>query len=56
MIKSNATIIEDKQNENNQFQVNVSFDSRRMIRKLQKFDNKYFEGRKMLTDCITDYS
>ena len=56
LIKSNTTIIEDKQNENNQFQVNVSFDSRRMIRKLQKFDNKYFEGRKMLTDCITDYS
>lgn len=56
LIKSNATIIEDKQNENNQFQVNVTFDSRRMLRKLQKFDNKYFEGRKMLTDCITDYS
>ena len=56
LIKSNATIIEEKKNENNQFQVDVSFTSKKKIKILQKFDGKYFEGRKMLTDCITDFS
>ena len=40
--------------ENNQFQVNVTFSSRRMLQKLQKFDGNYFERRKILTDSIDD--
>ena len=40
--------------ENNPFQVNVTFSSRRMLQKLQKFDGSYFERRKILTDSIDD--
>ena len=54
LIRKNTTIIEDKQVNNNQFQVDVSFSSRKMIQKLQKFDGEYFTKRKMLTDSIDD--
>ena len=40
--------------ENNQFQVNVTFSSRRMLQKLQKFDGQFFQNRKILTDSIED--
>ena len=50
----NSTIKLDGNNEKNQMQVNVTFSSRKMIQKLQKFDGRYFEKRKMLTDSIED--
>ena len=55
LIRKNTTIIEgDKDNENNKFQVNVSFSSRKMLQTLKIFDTKYFEKRKVLTDSIDD--
>ena len=55
LIRKNTAIIGGEIKEKgNRFQVNVSFSSRRMIQKLQKFDGEYFEKRKMLTDSIDD--
>ena len=54
LIKKNTTIIEGKPLNNNQFQVDVSYSSKKMIQKLQKFDGDYFKKRKMLTDSIDD--
>ena len=55
LIKKNTAIIGGKINDkSDNFQVNVSLSSKRMIKKLQKFDGEYFEKRKMLTDSIDD--
>ena len=55
LIKKNTAIIGGKINDkSDNFQVNVSLSSKRMIQKLQKFDGEYFEKRKMLTDSIDD--
>ena len=54
LIRKSTILIGDKKNEHNQFQVDVTFSSRRMLQKLQKFDGEYFEKRKMLTDSIDD--
>ena len=55
LIKKNTAIIGGKINDKrDNFQVNVSLSSKRMIQKLQKFDGEYFEKRKMLTDSIDD--
>jgi hypothetical protein len=49
LIRRNTTII-DKPIEKNQFQVNVSYSSKKMLKTLKHFDDKYFTKRKMLTD------
>ena len=54
LIKSNATVFDDKKDENNQIQVNVSQNSKKMLKQLKKFDDNYFEKRKILTDFIDD--
>ena len=56
LIKRNTTVIEkDKpSNNNNQIQVKISVTSKKMIQKLQKFDNNFFNKRKILTDLITE--
>ena len=54
LIRKSTILIGDKKHDHNQFQVDVTFSSRRMLQKLQKFDGEYFEKRKMLTDSIDD--
>ena len=53
LIRKNTTII-DKPIDKNQFQVNVSYSSKKMLKTLKHFDDKYFTKRKMLTDSIED--
>ena len=54
LIRKSTILISDKKYDHNQFQVDVTFSSRKMLQKLKKFDGEYFEKRKMLTDSIDD--
>ena len=54
LVNKNTAIIEEVENDSNQVQVNVNYSERKMIIRLNKFDNKFFSNRKMLTDSIDE--
>ena len=48
LIKRNTTVLEDKKYENNEFQVNVTFSSQKVLKKLKLYDKRNFEKKQMM--------
>ena len=48
LIKRNTTVLEDKKYENSEFQVNVTFSSQRVLKKLKLYDNRNFEKKQLM--------
>ena len=54
LVRKDTAVIENKEKDDKQVQVKVDILERRKIIKLNKFDQKFYNNRKMLTDSIEE--
>ena len=52
LVRRDTAIVEDVAHDNKKVQVNVNYLEKKLILRLNKFDNRFFSNRKILTDSI----